>query len=466
MGLPAAQIRALGGGATQYSVATGTPEIKGGQADAALFVADDWRMHSNLTWSLGLRYETQTNIRDHSDWAPRISVAWAPGAKATQQKTVLRAGFGVFYDRFALGNTLTAERYTGLTQQQYVVSNPDFFPNPPPAASLAGLQSTTVTQKVSATLHAPYLMQSAFTLERTLPRNATLAVTYSNSLGRHMLRSEDTNAPLPGTYDPAVPGSGVFPMGRPGAAFLMESAGVYAQNQLVVTQTTKINAAVSLTATYTLNFARSNTDGIGTFPANPYNFSGEYGPAATDVRQRVNLTGSINTKWNFQVSPLMNLQSGPPFDITDGNDPYGTTLFNARPGIATDPRRPGLIQTPYGLLDPNPAPGEKLVPRNFGRGPGSFNTNLRIAKTFGLGARRGGARAPGIFSLPADHSYNLRVSMSIRNLLNHTNPGPIIGNITSPLFGRANQVPGGLNGEGFSENANNRRLELQVRFTF
>jgi hypothetical protein len=60
----------------------------------------------------------------------------------------------------------------------------------------------------------------------------------------------------------------------------------------------------------------------------------------------------------------------------------------------------------------------------------------------------------------------VRISMSIRDLLNHTNPGPIIGNLTSPLFGRGNQLPGGLNGEGFSENATNRRLELQVRFTF
>jgi len=53
--------------------------------------------------------------------------------------------------------------------------------------------------------------------------------------------------------------------------------------------------------------------------------------------------------------------------------------------------------------------------------------------------------------------------MSIRNLLNHTNPGPINGDITSPLF---NQMAGNTNGEGFSENANNRRLELQIRFTF
>jgi hypothetical protein len=67
---------------------------------------------------------------------------------------------------------------------------------------------------------------------------------------------------------------------------------------------------------------------------------------------------------------------------------------------------------------------------------------------------------------PSSQRYSLIVSMSIRNLLNHTNPGPINGDITSPLFGQANQMAGSLNGEGFSENANNRRLELQIRFTF
>jgi hypothetical protein len=44
-------------------------------------------------------------------------------------------------------------------------------------------------------------------------------------------------------------------------------------------------------------------------------------------------------------------------------------------------------------------------------------------------------------------------------LLNHTNSGPIIGNIGSPLFVRANQIAGTPNGEGFLETASNRRLE-------
>ena len=73
----------------------------------------------------------------------------------------------------------------------------------------------------------------------------------------------------------------------------------------------------------------------------------------------------------------------------------------------------------------------------------------------------------GLFSPPStSRRYNLTISMSARNLLNHVNPGPIIGNIMSPLFGQANQIAGGPNGEGFSENASNRRLELQTKFVF
>jgi hypothetical protein len=69
---------------------------------------------------------------------------------------------------------------------------------------------------------------------------------------------------------------------------------------------------------------------------------------------------------------------------------------------------------------------------------------------------------------PKEGRYQLSISASFRNLLNHNNPGPIIGDITSPLFGGANQSYGAtsLGGTGFLESANNRRLEFQTRFTF
>ena len=488
-GYTPAQIRALGGGATQFTMSAGVAELAVQQWDMGVFGGDEWRVRPNLTVNLGLRYEAQTNMHDWRDIAPRLAFAWAPGAGGQKRaKTVLRAGFGIFYDRFGLASTLAARRFNGLVQQQYVIANPDFFPSVPSPSVRQGSQSTQAIQMIDSRLRSPYILQSAVTLERQLPANTTMAVTFTNSHGLHLLRSQDINAPLPGTYNPALPDSGLFPLGHPGPVQMMESSGIYRQNQVIANANTKVNAGLSLFGFYVYNHAMSNTDGIGTFAANPYNSAGEYGPASTDVHHRFTVGGSINLRWAVRISPFVVAQSGAPFDITAGHDLYGTTLFNGRPGVATDPSRPGLIQTTYGLLDPNPVPGERLLARNYGRGPGQFNVNLRIAKTIGFGRERGGSGDPrtgaptgqgaalaaatgrglgGLIGSPStSHRYNLSIGMSIRNLLNHTNPGPIIGNITSPYFGFANQIAGGQNGEGFYETANNRRLESQIKFTF
>src|SRR5262249_4137368 len=100
-GLPMDQIRALGGGATQFTIAGGQSLADVAQVDIGAFVQDDWRVKPNLTLSLGLRYETQTNIHDWRDIAPRLGFAWAPGSGGRQgrAKIVIRGGFGMFYDR-------------------------------------------------------------------------------------------------------------------------------------------------------------------------------------------------------------------------------------------------------------------------------------------------------------------------------------------------------------------------------
>ena len=497
LGLSAARIRQLGGGATQFSIDTGNPIVSGSQFDLGAFAGDDWKARPNLTLSLGLRYETQNNIRDWRDFAPRIGVAWAPAGASgkSRPKSVIRAGFGMFYDRFSLGNTLTAERYNGILQQQYIIANPDFFPTVPAVASLSGPVPPSTVQRIDSTLRAPYLMQSAVGFERQMPLGTTIAISYANSHGVHMLRSQDINAPWPGT-SAAAPGSGAFPLGGPGPVFLMESAALYNQNQLILNVNSRVNRSLSLTGSYVYNHAMSNTDGLGTFPASPYSMAGEYGPAATDMHHRVTLGGTIATMWGIRLNPLLTANSGPPFDITAGQDLYGDTLFNARPGLATDPAKPGVVPTRYGWLDPNPTPGERLLSRNFGRGPGQIMLNVRIGRTFAFGRSReaaaaaasnpgggpagggGGARGaptspfatgggggPASGTASADRRYGLTISMQIRNITNHNNPGPITGNVTSPLFGQANQ-PASSGGAIFSENANNRRLELQTRFTF
>ena len=112
-----------------------------------------------------------------------------------------------------------------------------------------------------------------------------LAVTYTNSHGVHEFRSRDINAPLPG--------SGLFPLGYPGPLFLIESSGLYNQNQVISNVNARVNGALSLFGFYVFNKAMSNTDGVGTFPANPYNFNGRIwtgvdGRAASSGVWRIN----------------------------------------------------------------------------------------------------------------------------------------------------------------------------------
>ena len=456
-----------GYGPSQFSLTTGQPQLAVGQFDAGIFWGDEWRARPNLTINYGLRYELQTNIGDRVDFAPRVGIAWAPRNTRNGRTTVLRAGFGIFYDRFPLSGVLTARRFNGVVQSQYSVSSPAFFPSVPDVASWANPGTPQVTWKQDAGMRAPATLQSAFTVEQQATQTTTLALTYTHSHGPRQLLSIVENA---GTVSPT---------------FIMTSSGLYNQNQLIANARTKPSKQVSLFGYYVFNHASSNTDGLGTFPANPNDDSGEYGPAATDIHHRFLLGGSLQMRGNIRISPYTIIQSGAPFNITTGEDRYGTTLFNSRPGIA-DSAGPGIIATSYGLLDPNPPNGEAIVPRNFGRGPGQVTVNLRVGKTIGLGPLKGGGSAKsdsdaqinaanmsapgglrGLFSAPSsDRRFGVTVSMSARNLLNHNNPGPIIGDITSSLFGHANQIAGNPNMEGFLENANNRRLELQIKFLF
>lgn len=499
-GLPASQVRALGGGATQFTMTAGNPSLSVDQEDIGAFIGDTWRARPNLTLDAGLRYEWQSNLHDNGDFAPRLGVAWAPRFKnGASPRTILRAGFGLFYQRFDIVNVLTAERYDGSSQQSYVAANPDFFPSIPPASSLATSQQTI--ERLSPKLNTPYLMETAVGVERQLPAHTTVALTYVNSHGDRQFLTNDINAPLPGTYNPQVPGSGTYPLGVPNPVFLVKSSGIYDQNELITNVNSKVGNAVSLFASYLYNQAMSNTDyssppqntdfnpaiaiqglGVGSFPANPYNLAGEYGPAATDIHHQVNVGGTIEVKGGFRLSPLFVANSGAPFNITVGQDLYGTTLFNGRPGIATDTSRPGLVHTKYGLLDPNPSADETILTRNYGRGPGIFMLNLRASQVFSFGPAAegsvsaggrgpqtgpfGGSQGQGV--VKTGHRFSLAVSISVRNLLNHNNPGPIIGDITSSLFDQANQPYGigSLGGTGFSESANNRRLEFQTRLTF
>ena len=523
-GLSPAQIQQAGLGPSQFTITQGLVLANVNQVDVGAFVGDDWRVKPNFTLSLGLRFETQTNIHDWHDWAPRVGFAWAPGQSKNnpRPKTVFRGGFGIFYDRVSEQLTETAERY-GYLQQQYVIpqsaANPiPFLPNSASEVPSPGLppdlllNSPHTLELLDSNLHAPYILQEALTIERQLPKNTTLSESYVNSHGLHELMSNDINAPLPGSAPNSVTGlypASAYPLYsqyQTNPALLMESSGLFNQWQLITNVRSQLNKRVSLNGFYMYGRAYSNTDGVNTLPSNPYSMEGEYAPSSLDVRNRVFVGGTIAAPWGLQLAPFFTANSGAPFNIITGTDPYGvdlnSTLFTARPTIAPGPGPDIVCRKGLPCLDTVPQPNEPVLPRNYGRSPGNVSLNFRIAKTFGFGPSResaannqngggpgggpppgGGGRGggpgggfqgggpgggPGGFFRGLNGStgkkYNLTISVQARNLLNHVNPGPINGIVTSPLFGESNNLAGGVG--AFAQSGLNRRIDLQARFTF
>jgi hypothetical protein len=488
---------------SQFSLVIGEPNVSNTFVDAGLYAEDDWRLRPNMTLSYGLRYETQNDIQDHADWAPRVGFAWGVGGgKKAAPKTVIRTGFGIFYDRVGQDIALQVLRQNGVTQQQFFINDrtPNgpallaaSFPNVPPLNALVAAAGPPTLYTLASDIRAPYTIQSAVAVERQINKSATASITYIHSRGVHQLVLLNTNAPLnPGDItsrpNPAL-----------GNVFQYTSGADFKQNQLIGNVTIRAGQRLTLFSYYSLGFANSDTGGPNSVASNSSNISADYGRAAFDVRSRLFLGGSVGLPHGFRVSPFVLFFSGAPFNITTGLDNNGDFVFNDRP--AFDSGIPGHTVVPardgFPAFDLTPSAGQPLIPINFGDGPSQFTLNLRLSKTIGMGPKLEAAspnqqqgsgpggghdhgpggrgpgghgpvmvgRGPGGGPFGAERSsqkYSLTFSANARNLLNHTNPATPIGVLSSPFFGSAT----GLAGGPFNTQSANRRVDLQVMFAF
>jgi Carboxypeptidase regulatory-like domain/TonB dependent receptor len=496
-GLSIPAIQALGGGASYYAVSvnpTGIASAQVNYVDGALFVQDDWRIRSNVTLTAGLRYETQNNLGDHADFAPRVGLAWGIGAKGNKApKTVLRAGSGIFYDRFTEDLLLTQQLTNGVIQQEYLVQKPTFFDLNhtvlPSGFESSALSPQTIYQP-NGNLRTPYTIQTGVSVERQLSKYANVAVTYLSSIGDHQFFTNFINANAPGATPPGT----IF--------YQYTSEGVYRQNQLIVNSRVSLGAKLTLFGYYVLNYANGDTSGPTYVPSDPLNPALDYGRAAFDYRNRVFIGGSVSLPKGFRLNPFLVASTGPPFTITTGNDLFGDAQFNSRPAPASCSAvgTPNVVDTKFGCFNVLPGPGEALIPINSVTGPSRFALNLRISKTFGFGRVKeatpaggaggpggggtfgrgpgpgggggphggGGGRGgygggPGGFDAGAtNRRYSLTFAVAGRNIFNNDNVALPIGDLSSPLFGQSNGAAGGI----YNTNTANRRIDLQVTFSF
>ncbi|HEX5835218.1 MAG TPA: TonB-dependent receptor [Pyrinomonadaceae bacterium] len=526
-GMSPAAIRLLGGGATQFSIAGGDPEADVKQWDISFYIQDEWKVRPNFTLSPGLRYEKQNNV-DHSfDFAPRIAFAWSPvfgkpkaaeppaakpAATATNTtaptpapapapaaapppgppKTVIRGAAGYFFSRVSEDITLQSIRFDGIHQQQFLVTDPavlNLFPVVPPIDLLDAFEQPQSRRMKSDGLRASRSFRAMFALERQLPANIKLAITYFHGRTDRQQRVVNINAPLGGTFIPGLPNSGVRPLGNEaGNIFEYQATGKSIGNTLSV----NLNGNVKMFTFwggYNLNKTRNTDNGQSGSPFDAYDYSREWARTPFGTLSFAYGGGSYQGPHGISMSMFTIASSGQPFNITIGRDLNGDTSFSERPAFATDLNKPGVVVTPLGAFDPNPAPGQEIIPRNFGRGPGFVSVNMNIAKVFKFGpaiepkapppggpstttagapapAAPAGAAAKPPAKPPVQRPYSLAFSASLNNLFNRNNQGTPVGNMSSPYFlssaSGSNSFffgPGGGSG-------GNRTITLRVRLSF
>ncbi|MGD0913861.1 MAG: carboxypeptidase regulatory-like domain-containing protein [Terracidiphilus sp.] len=481
---------------TQYTATVITnPAVSVKLFDGAAFFQDDWKARPNFDIGMGLRLEGQNRIHDHDDWAPRLAIAWSPKTNgAPAAKTIVRAGYGWFYNRFTIPNSFAgsfsgtpyiaqAVHNNGINQTNYVVQNPDFY-DPATQVSpsmFAALSSTSQSiQTIDRHFHAALDMQAGAGVDRQIAKGITANVTYLYTRGVHSYLNNSINAP---TFDLAD-----YTLTGPAPAvynYQFQSGGVYRQNQLIFSASVQLKRFI-FTGNYLINEAKADATGVFDGPSVAADPGLDYGRAPFGYRQRLTFLNSYTGPGGIVFASVLTARSGVPYDITIGEDLTGNNLFNARPTFGACGAA-GVVSTRYGCLDTDPVDNqthEQLIPFDLGTGPANVVYHVRFSKVVGVGPRTktagegqtytangnsvtgrgiGNGGAAVKLDQTAPRRFNLTFVVGASNVLNIVNLGTPNGVLLSPLFNSTQTL---ATGPFANPTPGNRAINFQTTFSF
>ncbi len=394
-----------------FQQAFGAPSQFQSNLNAGVFAQDEWQPGHDLTLNLGLRYDAQllpAPIRtDANNFAPRVGVAYSPDFLGHDHKTVIRAGYGIFFDRIPLRATSNALQRDGSKYRTAVLSagqaGAPTFPATLPAFPANLLVSITT---IDPNIRNAYSQQASLQVERELPGAMSLSVGYLHVRGEHIILSRNVNVPR-------FPASaGVFNLGRPDPRFAnvsrFESSGDSYYDGMIVSFKRRFTAWAEGRVSYTLSKAIDDVGNAFFFtPQDNFNLRDERGLADNDQRHRLAVSGSFEAPAagreegalrralsGFRLSYIFQYGSRLPFNVVTGTDRNNDTNVNDRPAG---------------------------VGRNTGRGFDFASLDVRLARRFSMG----------------EH-LNVEVLAEGFNVLNRENlqlPNNTLNAATLPTFG-------------------------------
>lgn len=337
----------LSGRYSTFQQAFGATSQFQSNSNLGLFVQDEWKPTSRLTINAGLRYDTQflpdPITTDANNFAPRLGIAYAPG----KGKTVLRASFGVYYDRIPLRATSNALQRDGAKYKVAVLS----FGQPGAPAFPQTLAAFPANLLVSITtidpqIESSYNEQASLQIERELSSSTSVSLGYLHTRGLHLILSRNVNVPR-------FPASaGVLNLGRPDPHFAnvgrFESSGDSSYDGMTVSLNRRFRRWFGGRLSYTLAKALDDAGNAFFFtPQDNFNLRDDRGLSDNDQRHRLTLSGmfeppnqtgktlAARVVRGFQLSYIFSYGSSLPFNIVTGADRNFDTNLNDRPvGVA------------------------------------------------------------------------------------------------------------------------------------
>jgi hypothetical protein len=294
----------------------------------ALYAEDSWRVQRHLTLNYGLRYQTTFGLfiasgrsqaenpsfsllpslglpmsvphDDRKQFGPRLGIAYSPGDTG---KTVLRAGFGLFYNDLAQNGWATAFQAV------------NGGPNPPAAL-------------IDPNYKTPYALHATGGVQHAFGANWTLSADYTHEEGNHAYRA--------------------YPFA---SAMVFKSDNRSSYNALMLHVQGNLSRRFSLTANYTLSKAKTWGCLLGELfdyvngvcdPLHPF-APGDYGPSGEDVTHRFVLAGTLHIPGGIELTTITQAESARPFTITNATN-TGRISVNGVPESLDELRGTPYIQ--------------------------------------------------------------------------------------------------------------------------
>lgn len=351
-------------GFTQTFANSVVPQVN---PNTGFYAQDEWKVNDRLTLNLGVRYDLEflkTIATDTNNVSPRGGFAWTPFAS---RKTVIRGGYGLFYDRIPLrplANALLSARNTTnpieLSQVSISLSptqtGAPVFPNILSSLTLpAGVLFNFST--MDPHMRNASSEQGSFEIEHQFGTHSSLEVGYQHVRGLHLLISINQNVP---TCVAAGTNNGCRPNPTLGNDSQYSSLADSHYDGLHVSFVQHPVKWGNYRITYTYSKALDNvSEFFFSAPVNNYNIWQDYGRSDDDQRNRFVFDGTIHLPVRLQLTTMLQVYSPFPFNITTGaNTIQGT------------PARPTINGV--------------FINRNAGSAFDFFNVNARLSRVFQL----------------------------------------------------------------------------------